>query len=490
MEDQTIEAHDVVQVEKSLDVDNPKIVYKKFEAAREGSWIDEHGRKWYPYIPQGERVQQVLLVMQACIDAGVPVVLIGYPGTGKTSLIEALSMALERNMHYISIADMSVEDIAGVMHTMTDSKGRLITKYAMPWWQLNILDDEDDAHAGRGNAGVLVVDELNATSISTQRAFLPILATRIFPSGEHFSNKTAIIGAVNPDNQSGGEELSDAMDNRICWIPFAPEYNDVSDGFVKRWKSKKPMPVPVIKKSCQAIEQSEVRLAEIVNEYVKTHLSGEYTVLKNPDENPASVGVVPGDKNDEFRYDQTFASQRTWDALIRIIARLDYENGIDKMASLLELVIYGTIGRSVGVNFMKYLKNALEKGMGLTDLLERMPDGDKPDRIPWNSLSSNQIIGVWDDMEKYCLKAKPNDDNVKKIYDLVIMIYQNRGDLFESNVFQNKLYKNEIFAKIPWYDVNENGVKTLVTDETERRRRTREYRTKLKKLTIEDYSRR
>lgn len=462
------------QLKDVHDPDNPE---------DDGSWVDELGRKWYPYIPQGANVQAVLTLTTACLDAGVPVMYVGYPGTGKTTLLTALANTLQRNLYYLSMATMSVEDVAGVMHTKEDKKGRLVTRYANPWWQIGILDDDENARLGKGNAGILGLDEFNTASPSTQRGFLAILAGNRFPSGDKFTKRTGIIGAMNPAGQSDADELSEATKNRICWIPFTPDGNDVRDGFQKRWRSKEPMHIPLVKKSPEQIEKDAIRIAYIVTDYVDNHFDGEYSRLRDDNDNPYVMGVVEGDENAEFIFDQTFASQRSWNNLIEILARLDIDN-YDEISNVIEMAVYGTIGRPIGQAFLNELHNKLKEVLTLRELLHLGKD-----KIPWDSLSTNQFAGIWSEMVKYCKKARLGDTNIKKIFDLAIACHNERGDLFNGATFVNELYKGEFFDKIQWPKLDANGDQIVdpqthkparITDLRENKKLTRKYRNELK----------
>lgn len=458
----------------------------QLNATGDGSMgVDEDGRKIYPYIPQGRNMQDVMTVMSACIAAGVPLVLVGLPGGGKTSLVQAAAKAMKRNLNYVSMATMSIEDIAGVMHAVPDSRGRLVTKYAMPWWELNTLDDDEAAQRGERNGSILFLDEMNTANPSVQRAFLPILAGNHFPSGARFTKHTAIIGAMNPTALSDGDELSEAMKNRICFISFEPDGNDVSDGFRKRWRSYEPMAVPSSGKDAQKAMEDEKRLAKIVDDFVQKKYAGNYTRMRTDNDNPQMAGIVAGDLNEEFIFEQAFASQRSWDNMVKILSNLDFDN-IDQNIHQVEMVINGTIGRIIGKDFFNELRGVLKNIVSLKDLLKN----ENVEDIDLSGFTINQMAKIWTEMVDYLKKAKPNDPNVKKVFDFAIHIKNSRnGDLFQSSTFTNEMWKSEFFKKIAWPALGEDGKQikdkdgnpVYLTKLTDINKASREYRNYLHK---------
>lgn len=452
--------------------------------------VDSEGRKIYPYIPQGRNMQDVLTVMSACVSAGVPLVLVGLPGGGKTSLVQAAATAMKRNLNYVSMATMSIEDISGVMHAVPDKKGRLVTKYALPWWEINVLDDDEKATRGEQNGSILFLDEMNTANPSVQKAFLPILAGSHFPSGDTFTKNTAIIGAMNPTALSDGDELSEAMKNRICFIAFEPDGADVSDGFQNRWRSYTPMKVPTSGKTAAQAERDEKRLAKIVDEHVQKHYSGNYTRMREDDDSPYMAGVVKGDLNEEFIFEQAFASQRSWDNMVKILSHLNFNN-IDANQHQIEMVINGTIGRIVGQKFFNDLRSKLKNLVSLKDFLKY----DDVNEIDLSGYTINQMAKIWTEMVEYLKKAKGRDPNVKKIYDLAIHIKNSgSGDLFQSHTFTNDMYKGAFFKKIAWEKLDadgnvvrdENGKPVYITNVVEMNKREHEYRNYIQKVVMKD----
>lgn len=68
----------------------------------------------FPYIAQGAGSQERLRILNACIQAHVPVGFVGNPGVGKTATIAALAEATGRELIDLSLSTMPPEDVSGL----------------------------------------------------------------------------------------------------------------------------------------------------------------------------------------------------------------------------------------------------------------------------------------------------------------------------------------------------------------------------------------
>lgn len=66
----------------------------------------------FPYIAQGAGSQERLRILNACIQAHVPVGFVGNPGVGKTATIAALAEATGRELIDLSLSTMPPEDVS------------------------------------------------------------------------------------------------------------------------------------------------------------------------------------------------------------------------------------------------------------------------------------------------------------------------------------------------------------------------------------------
>lgn len=345
----------------------------------------------WPWVLQDKNTSITLQIAMAAFDAGVPVMLVSNPGMGKTESIKALCATLGWEMQYLSMASMSFDDVSGnpravpytgkAPHEDNDMK----TEYAAPDWQWSLLEQE-----ATGQKKLLTLDEFNTASRSTQKTFLPIIQSKIFPSGKQFSKDTPILGAMNPADKSDGFDLSMAMKNRICWLRWEPK--DTSEGFLNRWQSPVRMSLPIVK-SKQSWEEElerEKKLASIAIKYRDNTMGGDFNALNTDKDDPQSSDVRAGDEVGEFIFDQAQSSQRSWDNMISIIARIPQEA---LSPQLVDAVVYGTIGRKYGQAFSRILYTTLnEKGSIGLDYDHVAQD---PYSVDWTQVSVTDAAEIW-----------------------------------------------------------------------------------------------
>lgn len=151
---------------------------------------------------------------------GIPVLLWGRPGVGKSSFIEGLSAE-----------EMKVLTIIASIHDPTDFSGLPIhengsVRYAAPAW---IADFESKPE------GILFLDELSTCPPAVQAALLRVVFERRV-GFTPLPDKVRIVAAANPpDLMVGGWELSPPMRNRFVHLDWdiKPELftNALRDGW-------------------------------------------------------------------------------------------------------------------------------------------------------------------------------------------------------------------------------------------------------------------
>jgi len=131
---------------------------------------------------------------------GIPVLLWGRPGVGKSSFLEGLDQA-----------DFPVLTLIASIHDPTDFSGLPIHKkgmvrYAIPEWVKKFEKQEE---------GLLFLDELTTAPPAVQAALLRVVLER--KVGFHtLPDKVRIVAAANPPNlMTGGWDLSPPLRNRF-----------------------------------------------------------------------------------------------------------------------------------------------------------------------------------------------------------------------------------------------------------------------------------
>lgn len=286
---------------------------------------------------------------------GIPVLLWGRPGVGKSSFIEGLATD-----------ELAVTTLIASIHDPTDFSGLPVLQdgkvnYAVPRW----VDDFKDTESG-----ILFLDELSTAPPSVQSALLRVVFERKvgfhpLPSG------VRIVAAANPpDLMVGGWELSPPLRNRFVHLHWDISTDVYLKALSRGWEQGT---LPVIDTAAHARKLREYQ----------TKITGFLRIK------PDALHANP----EENKYG--FASPRSWDFVAALLAAADLlgyrlSDG-DNNAVLFELTT-GCLGEPVAIMLLEYLKNL------------RLPD-------PTELLSGATSIDLTelDDSEVFVLFASLND---------------------------------------------------------------------------------
>lgn len=159
--------------------------------------------------------------MALSIQANVPVVVIGAPGTAKTSLINALGEAMDAHVECVILSLREPSDVAG-LPVVHDGAVTL----APPAWLTRLINN-------KRKRGLLFFDELSTATPATQAAALRVILDRVVGDTPLPAN-VAIVAAMNPPEQSaGGWELSPPLANRFAHIQWGLNHSEWIDGMIQ-----------------------------------------------------------------------------------------------------------------------------------------------------------------------------------------------------------------------------------------------------------------
>jgi len=145
----------------------------------------------------------------ACIW-GLPVMLHGSPGIGKTARIHQAARAANLQCKPVELGGRQPEDASGAPFLTRDDK-LVIACLLSPVNELNEIGE-----------GVLFLDELTCARPATQGAFLSAVQERRVGDTQ-FSNHIRIVCAGNPPNEAaGGYQLQLPMANRMAHRDIPP----------------------------------------------------------------------------------------------------------------------------------------------------------------------------------------------------------------------------------------------------------------------------
>lgn len=246
------------------------------------------------------------------VAAGVPVLLWGAPGTGKTSAVRAMAEA----------AGLAIETVIASIREPSDFSGLPvvdggIVRFAPPRWAERL------ATAGRG---VLFLDEISTAPPAVQAALLRVVLERVvgdlpLPPG------VAVVAAANPPEQAAdGWDLSPPLANRFCHIDWTVEPAGFARGIAGGWTTS---PVPVLAPGWQ----SHLALANgLVSAFITVR--------------PGLALVVPDDAAAAGR---AWPSPRTWELTGRLWTAATLAQASDEARALL---VRGTVGVGAGSEFL------------------------------------------------------------------------------------------------------------------------------------------
>lgn len=251
---------------------------------------------------------------------GIPVLLWGRPGVGKSSFIEGLATG-----------QLAVTTLIASIHDPTDFSGLPLladgkVSYAVPRW----VDDFNDTPDG-----ILFLDELSTAPPSVQSALLRVVFERKvgfhpLPAG------VRIVAAANPpDLMVGGWELSPPLRNRFVHLQWDISTDLYVHALSNGWANGT---LPTIDQAAHAarLRSYQARIAGFLR--VKPD-----ALNANPEENKFG-----------------FASPRSWDFTAALLASADllgYQLHDEANNQVLFELTTGCLGEAVALMLLEYLRN-------------------------------------------------------------------------------------------------------------------------------------
>jgi hypothetical protein len=169
------------------------------------------------------------------IQATKPTIIVGEPGIGKTSIINAICRSIARHrarpfpcLTYIA-AIREPQDIGGYGVPTKDDKGRDIIKL-LPVFsgELNELLDAGE--------GVINMDEITCVPAMMQAACLRVFGERVIGDIK-LPDGVVPIAAANPvDQAAGGQMIAPPLANRMSWLDWQVDLEKVISGFIEGWQ--------------------------------------------------------------------------------------------------------------------------------------------------------------------------------------------------------------------------------------------------------------
>ncbi len=217
------------------------------------------------------------------IKTGTPILLMGSPGVGKTSWVQANAKKHGLHCETVLASIREPADISGLPFIKDGA-----VEFSPPRWAKNLVEN---------GGGVLFFDEITTAPPAVQASLLRVVLDRVVGDLQLPKN-TVIIAAANPaDEAAGGWELSLPLSNRFAHFNFNLDVMEWASNFAFYWGNPPSLGQgnSIVKESTWATERS------FISSFIQR--------------NPTALLQVPKDDTTK-----AWPSPRSWDNASRMIA--------------------------------------------------------------------------------------------------------------------------------------------------------------------------
>ena len=317
-------------------------------------------------LPRGAEALLIALATPAQKGiSGIPVLLWGKPGVGKSSFVEGLDAP-----------DFPVTTLIASIHDPTDFSGLPIleegkVRYATPQW----VDSFDET-----GSGLLFLDELSTAPPSVQSALLRVVFERRVGFHELPAGVRIVAAANPPDLMVGGWELSPPLRNRFLHLNWDIGTDLYINSLLSGWNEGTLLTVDPAAHA-EKLDQVKARLAAFLR--VQPNF-----LHASPEDNPYG-----------------FASPRSWDFVAALFAAaelLGYDiQDVDSGSVWLDLAA-GCLGEGIAIALLEYLRNL------------RLPDPKKllsgAETIEVDDLNDGELYILFASLNPYLIRALNTPD--------------------------------------------------------------------------------
>lgn len=246
---------------------------------------------------------------------GLPYLLLGDPGIGKSAIIEGLAEVLALPCETLAPGERG-EGAFGAVPVPVHRDGMTVISYPAPEWVSKM-------HAG----GVVFVDEVTTAPPSLQPALLGLVHARRI-GGQQLNPHVRVLGAANaPEAAADGTNLAPALANRFGWKAFQKPTAQAVSRFLTEGRRSAPPSVRYTAKEIDAVlDEHWGREESIAASHIAAFLSARPELLHKmpPASDPRASGAWP--------------SPRTWDYATSALAAarifgLDVSEQVDHVAA-------------------------------------------------------------------------------------------------------------------------------------------------------------
>jgi hypothetical protein len=178
-----------------------------------------------------QRNDELIAALSVCVELGVPAIVWGGPGVGKTSAIRSLAAKLDRHCETVIASIREPADFAGLPVVRPGG-----VEFSAPSWAHRLID--------RG--GLLFLDEITTAPPAVQAAMLRVILERTV-GDLTLPDTVSIIAAANPPSQAAdGWDLAPPLANRFVHLDWVLDAGAWASGTVSGfWGLAEPLRVTV-----------------------------------------------------------------------------------------------------------------------------------------------------------------------------------------------------------------------------------------------------
>lgn len=259
----------------------------------------------------------VAQALAVSVQAGVPVLLWGSPGTGKTSAVRALGASLGWPTEVVIGSIREPADFAGLPVVIDGA-----VHMAPPSWARRL------ATAGQG---LLFLDELTTAPPAVQAAMLRVVLERVV-GDLVLPEAVRVVAAANPpDEAADGWQLAPPLANRLVHLDWPVDARSVAQGIAMGFGAPPDLGGAV---------PGDAQLA-----------AARATVGAFLEVRPALTLQVPASADQAGR---AWPSPRSWESAARLLAACDAAGASEEARTLL---VVGTVGEGAGIELLAWMAN-------------------------------------------------------------------------------------------------------------------------------------
>jgi hypothetical protein len=248
--------------------------------------------------------------------AGEPVVLWGAPGTGKTSIVEAIAASNDWQCETVIASVREPSDFVG-LPVVTDGTVSL----APPAWAKRIVD---------ADGGLVFLDEISTAPPATQAALLRPLTDNYVGDVQLPKSTRFILAANPPDQAADGWDLAAPLANRMVHLEWSLPADVVANGLANGF-AEVSLPVVDPAKVEKATKDAMILVGGFLN--YRRDL----------------VSVMPSSSTDAGK---AYPTPRSWDMAGRL---LGFATAAQARPEVVNTLLIGTVGPAAAIEFTTWV---------------------------------------------------------------------------------------------------------------------------------------